>query len=155
MEKAIKPRSESRNFFVSLASLFLLALAIITGDPVNVDPGAIIDALSSGELGSIISLFFVNLLNPIMKLIGKVQRGEINSDFLKSPNFITQAVTALLSGVSILGIVFPADAAGEVVNAFYTSDFVPIWVALGINILNPIYHFIKDKKNEPEPLPAS
>lgn len=147
--KEIKPRSESRNFFVSLVTLALLGISLASGENINVTPDEFTGALESGNVATILILVVVNLLNPIMKIVGKAQRGELNTDFLSSPNFLTQALTVVLTGVALVGIAFPPESASDVITAFQTKDFVTIWTALGINIFNPVYHFIKDKKNTP------
>lgn len=151
----IKPRSESRNFYVSLASLFLLTLGVASGQEINIDAPTLIDSLESGGVVTVVTLFFVNFLNPIMKIIGKAQRGELDwPPILKSTNFLVQSLTVVLSGITLLGIAFPVDAPGEIITALETKDFVTIWIALGINIANPVYHFIRDKKKE-NPMPVT
>lgn len=132
----------SRNFFVSLISIILLAIEL-NGFPVSTDAGQIFDAVDAGQVSSIISIFFVNFLNPILKLASKAKKWTW--DFLKSPNFITQALTVFLIGLTGFGIAFPEGAAANIVDAIFQGGFQTIVVALVINILNPLYHFFFDK----------
>lgn len=132
----------SKNFFVSLISIILMAIEL-NGFNVNTDAGQIYDAIDAGQISTIISIFFVNFLNPILKLASKA--ASWTWDFLKSPNFITQVVTVLLIGLTGFGIAFPDGAAAAVVDSIFQGGFQTIVVALVINILNPLYHFFFDR----------
>lgn len=132
----------SRNFFVSLISIILMAIEL-NGFNVNVEPGQIYDAIDLGQVSTIVSIFFVNFLNPILKLASKA--ASWTWDFLKSPNFITQVITVILIGLTGLGIVFPQGAAANVVDAIFQGGFETIMVALVVNIINPLYHFFFDR----------
>lgn len=143
----------SQNFFVSLISLFLLSFEL-NGLSTGADPNGIYEALASGEIGRITSILLLNFLNPILKL---VQNSATWSwDFLKSKNFLTQAATAVLSAVTLLGIEFPDGAAAEVVDGFFGGTFETVAVALVINVLNPLWHFFFDREDpqlgEEEPI---
>jgi hypothetical protein len=143
----MKKSIESRNFFVSLITLMLLAFEA-NSLSINLGADQVVSVLESRDAGAIISLLFINFLNPIMKLVSKAQ--EWSWDFLKSANFWTQLVTVGLAGTAILGLEYPADAAPELVQAYYTNQFSIISVAVVINLINPIYHFIKTKKDAAE-----
>lgn len=132
----------SRNFFVSLISIILMAIEL-NGFNINTDAGQIYDAIDAGQVSTIVSIFFVNFLNPILKLASKA--ATWTWDFLKSPNFITQVVTVILIGLTGLGIAFPSGAAAAVVDSIFQGGFQTIVVALVINILNPLYHFFFDR----------
>lgn len=135
----------SRNFFVSLISILLLAIEL-NGFPVSTDAGQIFDAVGAGQVSAIISIFFVNFLNPILKLASKAKKWTW--DFLKSPNFITQVVTVILIGLTGLGISFPDGAAAAIVDSIFQGGFQTIVVALVVNILNPLYHFFFDRQKD-------
>lgn len=132
----------SKNFFVSLISIILMAIEL-NGFSVNTTPDELYNAIDLGQVSTIVSIFFVNFLNPILKLASKA--ATWTWDFLKSPNFITQIVTVVLIGLAGLGIVFPQGAAANVVNAIFQGGFETIVVALVVNILNPLYHFFFDR----------
>lgn len=134
---------ESRNFFVSLVSIVLLALEA-NNLSLGTDAGTIIDTVASADVGRIVSLVLVNFLNPIMKIVTKT--ASWSWDFLKSPNFWTQVATVVLVGLSLLGILFPEGAAANIVQAIFGKEFLAIAVALVINLINPLYHFIFDRK---------
>lgn len=133
---------ESRNFFVSLITLLFLALGYNGLDP-GIDADTLLDAILSGELGPIVSIILVNFLNPIMKII----RGEVewSWSFLKSKNFWTQTITAILMLLTGFGIVFPDGAAAQLVDAIFGGSFDAISVAIVLNIINPLYHFFFDR----------
>jgi hypothetical protein len=143
----MKKSIQSQNFFVSLVTLILLAFEA-NALSVNVGAEQIVSVLASKDAGAIISLFVLNFINPIMKLLSKTQ--EWDWGFLKSPNFWTQALTVVLAAVAIFGLQLPEDAAPELVSAYYSQQFSIISVAVVINIINPIYHFLKSKQNDTE-----
>jgi len=143
----MKKSIQSQNFFVSLVTLILLAFEA-NALSVNVGAEQIVSVLASKDAGAIISLFVLNFINPIMKLLNKTQ--EWDWGFIKSPNFWTQALTVVLAAVAIFGLQFPGDAAPELVSAYYSQQFSIISVAVVINIINPIYHFLKSKQNDTE-----
>lgn len=140
----------SKNFFVSLTTLILLILES-NGLGINATGEEIVDAISSQDIGAIIGVVVLNLLNPITKLL---QQGvDWSWDFRKSANFWTQAVTTILVGVTLAGIVFPESAASAIVEAVFSNDFNAIGTAIVVNILNPLYHFFFDKpKDEEDPV---
>jgi len=143
----MKKSIQSQNFFVSLVTLILLAFEA-NALSVNVGAEQIVSVLASKDAGAIISLFVLNFINPIMKLLSKTQ--EWDWGFLKSPNFWTQSLTVVLAAVAIFGLQLPEDAAPELVSAYYSQQFSIISVAVVINIINPIYHFLKSKQNDTE-----
>jgi hypothetical protein len=90
----------------------------------------------------------LNFANPILKLISKAS--EWSWDFTKSANFWTQVATVVLAGIAIFGLEFPEGAGPELVQAYYTNQFSIISVAIVINLVNPIYHFLKKKPDAAE-----
>lgn len=143
----MKKRIESQNFFVSLVTLLLLAFEA-NQLTVNVTAEQVVSVFASQDAGAIISLIFLNFLNPVMKILSKTQ--EWSWGFIKSANFWTQVVTVILAGVAIFGLQFPEGAAPELVEAYYSKQFSIISVAIVVNLINPIYHFIKGKKDVTE-----
>jgi len=140
----MKKRIESQNFFVSLVTLLLLAFEA-NQLTVNVSAEQVVSVFASQDAGAIISLIFLNFLNPVMKILSKAQ--EWSWEFLKSANFWTQVVTVALAGVAIFGLQFPEGAAPELVEAYYSKQFSIISVAIVVNLINPIYHFFKNKQD--------
>ena len=69
---------------------------------------------------------------------------------LKSVNFYTQLVTLLLSAFAIGGLqIDPTQLSGDIVAAVVEENFYTLLVILVINLLNPIYQWIKTLKNNP------
>jgi uncharacterized membrane protein len=143
-KEKIKQTLDSRNFFVSLVSLILLAFTS-NGLEVGVNSDQIVNIIGSNDMGAIVALLAVNFFNPVLRLLSKGFKFEWT--FLKSPNFLTQVFTVLLALIALLGVVFPPDAANQVSEAFSTHEFAPIAMALVINVANPIWHFFFDKGN--------
>jgi hypothetical protein len=134
---------DSRNFFVNLISIVLLAFTA-NGLPISVEPGDIIDAISTQDFGLILGVILPNFLNPIMKLINKT--ANWGWGFLKSTNFWTQTLTTLLVGLELISLQFPTGAAQEIIDAVFSGDIGLIIAALAINILNPLLHFFRNKE---------
>ena len=141
MEK--KSVLKSKNFLVSIITLVLLAFEA-NSLPINVKPEQIADVVLSQDFGAIIALVVMNFLNPIMKLATKATKWDWG--FLKSPNFWTQGLTVVLVIIAAFGIDFPNNAAPALVTAYYSKQFSIIAMAILINVVNPIYHFIKDAR---------
>jgi len=141
MEK--KSPLQSKNFLVSIITLVLLAFEA-NSLPINVKPEQIADVLLNRDLGAIIALIMMNFLNPIMKLATKAAKWDWG--FVKSPNFWTQGLTVILVLISTFGIDFPNNAAPALITAYYSKQFTVIAMALLINVVNPIYHFVKGRQ---------
>lgn len=133
----------SRNFLVSLLSIIFSVFAF-NGAPVAPDAaGSIVDAFGSGSLMTIIAVLVPNLLNPIMKLIAQK---TWTWKFIKSPNFWIQVLSALLVGLTAIGLVFPDGTAAMLVEAIFGGNVNNIISVLALNVLNTLYHFFFDKK---------
>jgi hypothetical protein len=143
----MKDSLKSQNFFVSLVTLVLLAFEA-NNLTLNVSAEQVVDTFLTRDAGAILSLVVLNFANPILKLISKAS--EWSWDFTKSANFWTQVATVVLAGIAIFGLEFPADAAPELVQSYYTNQFSIISVAIVINLVNPIYHFLKKKPDAAE-----
>lgn len=131
----------SRNFFVTLINLVLLAFAY-NNLPIDVSADVILDTISAGDLGAIVGLIVTNLLNPILRIISGA---GWSWGFLKSANFWTQALTVLLGVLATSGIMFPDGAAGNIVGAVGGPITVLISM-LFINLVNPLLHFFTPAK---------
>lgn len=143
------------NAFVSFLSVFFLVLAE-NGIVIDVDPQTLLDTVSSGNLGAILALFIANFLNPITKIVQKFREKGWSGAFLKSPNFWVQTGTAVISLLALIGLMLPEGASENVVNAVFTGDFNLIVMAIVVNVLNPLYHFLfrRNKKVELEVVQA-
>jgi len=152
MKNKILDTFGSQNFLVSIFTIIFAAFAA-NGLPIDLDPGEAAQTIGEGNITAIATMFVVNLLNPVFKLINK--SATWSWDFIRSVNFWTQSLTVILVAVAGLGIVFPEGAAENVVDAIFGGNFGVIATALVVNILNPLYHFFFDRKKDPgEPQPA-
>jgi len=143
MSAKTKSPLQSRNFLVSIVSLVLLSFQ---ANHINVDVGAgeIVDVVMSKDLGAILSLAVLNLINPIMKLASKSTTWDWG--FTKSPNFWTQVLTVVLVLIAGVGIPFPENASAELITAWASKEFSVIAIAIIVNVANPLYHFFVKKK---------
>lgn len=144
----------SKNFLVSLISIFVLAL---NSNGAGIPDGAseyLADAIVSADLNAILSVIFVNFANPLFKII---KSKKFDGGFLKSVNFWVQSLTVGLMVAVGYGFSFPESAASEIVNAIFGGNVGAIITALVINIGNPLWHFFQKAKGEKvrEPVPQT
>ena len=134
---------DSRNFFVSILTLILLPF-VDNGLDVEAAIAAesVVDALLGGDLTTILAVLLPNIVQPFMKWIQNGISGW-SWGFLKSWNFWTQAITAVLVVATAYGLVFPDEAVTDVSDAIQSGQFDLITVAIVINVINPVYHFLK------------
>jgi len=128
---------DSRNFFVTLISLLLLAMganSIETGYTAD----GIFDLFKDASVSQILVLVIINFLNPIIKLVKKVVDKEWSWAFIKSQNFQTQ----VLSIVTIL-LSFIFD---EVTTGIVTTIFLNLW--------NLVSHLIQKNAANQQQLPT-
>ena len=138
---------DSRNFFVSLITLFLLPLA---GNGIEVAPDLADKtyyAIVNKNLLFAITVIFPNVVQPVIKLI---RSKSWSWSFSSKLNFWTQVATVALMGLGLLGIVFPEFAADTVFDAIAGGNIGLIIAAFGINIINPLWHFFFDKRDNPK-----
>lgn len=148
MQTKTQATLDSRNFFVSLLSIIFLAFAANGADVSPEAPGEIYDAIDSGNLTAILLTIITNALNPILKI---VRQKTWSWSFLRSVNFWTQLGTVILIGLSAFGILFPDGASAAIVEAIFGGNIGTIITALGINIINPLWHWFFDRKKPQEP----
>lgn len=121
---------DSRNFFVTILSMVLVALqfnAIETGYTAE----GIYDLFKDANLTSALVLVIINFLNPIIKLVNKIVTKTFNWEFLKSQNFTTQ----VLSLITIILAVFLDQVETGLVSA------------LILNAWNLISHIVQKNKS--------
>jgi len=146
MQQKVNDVLGSQNFLTTLITLALFILQY-NGAPI-VDPegltGDLYEAIKSGNLFAIVTIALPNIINPIIK----IAKNKFDAGFLKSVNFWVQFGTVILMALAGLGLQFPEGAAAELVSAIFGGEFNVIGIAVFINIINPIYHFFKNKKGK-------
>ena len=121
---------DSRNFFVTLLSIVLLALQS-NGIETGYTADGIFALFEDQNLTSALVLVVINFLNPIIKLVSKIVNKEWSWIFIRSQNFQTQ----LLSVATIL------------LSLFLDEVSTGIVITIVLNIWNLVAHLIQ--KNEP------
>ena len=146
-ESKLDATLNSRNFWVSIVSLLLLALAGNGADVLNPEgvSGEIYDAVVEGQIGTLLSVLFINFINPVIKI---VREKKWNWEFTKSLNFWVQFATVGLIALTATGITFPEGAAADLVNSIFGGNFETIMVTIVVNIINPVYHWFFDRKKD-------
>jgi uncharacterized membrane protein len=141
----IKKRSESLNFYNSVVTLIFIALGI-WGIETTLDPTELVKNIFEKNWDWVISVAIPSIITLGFKLYQKIVDKAINFKLLlKSPNFVTQALTVLAVLLGWLGITFGPDMPQAVTTAIMTGSVFTIFSALIAHVLNPIWHFIKDK----------
>lgn len=142
-----KSRIDSSNFFVTLITLILLPLVANGLDlplPANEVAEGLVTAISAGDIAAIIGVALPNIVNPVMYWINNAWNGW-SWTFLKSANFWTQALTALLILLTGFGLMFPEGAAANLIDSLFGGEITAILLALLINVINPFIHFFKGR----------
>lgn len=145
MSIVIKKRSESLNFYNSVITLIFIAFGI-WGIETTLDPAELIKNIFEKNWEWILSVALPSVTTLGFKLYQKIVDKAINFKLLlKSPNFITQALTVLAVLLGFIGIKFGPDMPQAISDAIMGGSVFAIFSALIAHVLNPIWHFIKDK----------
>lgn len=99
-----KTRVESINFYTALLTFILLPLAY---NGVDVDPtltGGVVEDIFNKNYNALV-VALPQLITIGMKLVGKIQAKAFSWEFLKSKNFITQALTTIIMVLVFFGII--------------------------------------------------
>jgi hypothetical protein len=121
----------SRNFFVTLISMVLIALQFNSIEAGYTADG-IYDLFKDVNLTSALVLIVINFLNPIIKIVNKVVDKTFSWAFIKSQNFTTQ----VLSMVTIVLSIFLDEVTTGLVSA------------LILNVWNLVSHILQKDKND-------
>lgn len=145
MSTVIKKRSESLNFYTSFVTLVFIAFGV-WGIETTLDPAELIKNIFEKNWEWILSVALPSVTTLGFKLYQKIVDKAINFKLLlKSPNFITQALTVLAVLLGFIGIKFGPDMPQAISDAIMGGSVFAIFSALIAHVLNPIWHFIKDK----------
>ena len=145
MSTVIKKRSESLNFYTSFVTLVFIGFGV-WGIETTLDPTELIKNIFEKNWEWILSVALPSVTTLGFKLYQKIVDKAINFKLLlKSPNFITQALTVLAVLLGFIGIKFGPDMPQAISDAIMGGSVFAIFSALIAHVLNPIWHFIKDK----------
>lgn len=145
MSTVIKKRSESLNFYTSFVTLVFIGFGV-WGIETTLDPTELIKNIFEKNWEWILSVGLPSITTLGFKLYQKIVDKAINFKLLlKSPNFITQALTVLAVLLGFIGIKFGPDMPQAISDAIMGGSVFAIFSALIAHVLNPIWHFIKDK----------
>ena len=144
-------RLKSTNFYVNVLTLAFIAIHTVFGVTVNLDPEQTVVAFLAKDMEFILSIALPALFNIGFKIFGNIKAGLFDlKALLKSSNFWTQAVTVIAAIIAAVGILLPDNAPTELVNAFFGGSIIAIITAVIANVINPVWHWIKDRKNTNE-----
>jgi hypothetical protein len=153
----MKARLESTNFLTNVVILIFMGLAA-TGITTTLDPNQTVTSLMAKDMTFIVQIFIPALITLGAKIWSNVQAKTFSfKAMIKSPNFITQAITVLAGILAFIPIILPETAPVELSNAFFSGSVIVLIGAIIANIVNPVWHFISDwikKKKEEKTLPA-
>ena len=145
MSTVIKQRSESLNFYNSVVTLIFIAFGV-WGIETTLDPTELVKNIFEKNWDFVLQVAVPSVITISFKLYQKIKDKAINFKLLlKSPNFITQALTVLATILGFIGITFGPDMPQAISDAIMGGSIFAIFSALIAHVLNPIWHFIKDK----------
>ncbi len=143
----MKSRLDSLNFLTSVITLLLAALAVWNID-IKLDPNETASAILNQDWEYIAQFAVPSLITIVLKITKGIKEKTIKfGNLLHSPNFITQAITVASMVLVTTGILLPADAPTAITNAIFGGTVITLIGALITNVINPIWHFITDKKS--------
>lgn len=144
-------RLKSTNFFVNVLTLAFIAIHAVFGITVTLDAEQTVMAFLAKDAEFLLSIALPAIFNIAFKIYGNIKAGLFDiKALLKSTNFWTQAATVIAAIVATIGIILPDTAPAELVNAFFGGSIIAIITAVIANLINPIWHWIKDRKNTSE-----
>jgi hypothetical protein len=143
----MKSRLDSLNFLTSILTLIFAALAVWNID-INLDPNETASAILNQNWEFIVQMAVPSLITIVLKITKGIKEKTIEfGKLLQSPNFITQAITVGAMVLVSIGIMIPENAPVAITNAIFSGTVITLIGALITNVINPIWHFITDKKN--------
>lgn len=126
----------------------------IQGIQIQVDPGQAVNEVMASNWTYIGQILIPALMGMIFKIVEKIQSKTWSWRlFWKSPNLATQAITVLSGILAFVGIILPETAPQELTAALFSGSIFAIIAAVIANVLNPLWHFLKDlfkKKDVPQ-----
>ena len=141
----MKTRANSINWYTSIITLLFSAIAA-WGIEVDLDAVNITEEIINNNWSYILSALLPSLITMSMKLWDKYKNKMLKfKELIKSPNFITQAITTVSLLLGSIGIIFGDAMPQAVSDAIFSGSTISLLTALVAHVLNPIWHFIKDK----------
>lgn len=139
----------STGFTVNIINLILIGFAAL-GVTTDLDGVSTVQAFLEKNYEEIFTFVVPSLIALGFKVWKTVQnKVDVWKTISASPNFWNYVVVTVLGVVtSLTTIVFPADAASSLVNAFMTMNIVAIGSAVLMNIITPVLYHLRDKKNK-------
>lgn len=138
-----KSRLESTNFLTNVIVLIFMGLAA-TGITTTLDPEQTSVAIMAKDMEFIFQMLIPAGFTMGAKIWKNIQAGTFSfKAMIKSPNFITQAITVLASILGLIGIMLPETASTELTTAIFSGSVITIIGAVIANIINPLWHFLK------------
>jgi len=145
----VKKRVDSINWYTSILSLVFAAFAAWNIE-VDLNAADVVREVLAKNWNYIITFLAPSVITISMKLYDKYKSKLLKlKDLIKSPNFITQALSVIALLTTLIGLVFGPDMPQAVSDAIASGSFIAIITALVAHVLNPMWHFIKDKFTKP------
>lgn len=149
-----KSRLESTNFLTNVIVLIFMGLAA-TGITTTLDPEQTSVAIMAKDMEFIFQMLIPAGFTMGAKIWKNIQAGTFSfKAMIKSPNFITQAITVLASILGLIGIMLPETASTELTTAIFSGSVITIIGAVIANVINPLWHFLKPILFPPKDVPA-
>lgn len=153
-----KPRATlgSSNFMLSVISLVLVWFNLNGAgiEDTGVLTGEIVAAVESGSFVSLGMLLFVNLWQPLRKMI-KNGNFKFWNIFKVSGNFRTQIAVAVSAGLALLfGVEIPTENIAEFLGVLPSGSLWAILMSGFTHFGNTLLHFFLGDRGKPKPIPV-
>lgn len=149
-----KTSLESQNFLTNVIILAFMGLGV-NGIDTALNPGEFALAVLARDMEFLISVALPAIITITFKVTKNIQAKTFSfARMIKSPNFITQAITVLALLVGGIGIILPPDAPQALTGAIFSGSIGVIIAAVVLNVLNPLWHWLQNRtKKDPAQLP--
>lgn len=144
----MKRRIDSVNWYTTLVTLALSIIGALNID-VTIDGTEAVNQVLAKNWEYIVSILVPSVITMSTKLWDKIKNKTlVFKDIFKSPNFITQALSTIALLATLINITFDSAMPQALSDAIFSGSIITILTALVAHVLNPIWHFIKDKFNK-------
>lgn len=144
----MKTSLKSTNFWTQVVTLILSAFVLggLNVKPDELGPD-IVNAIVEDNYFSLLTIFVINLLNPIWQWIKTLKNNPTQFwGFLHSVNWWVSVFNAIVAGLLLWGgIEIPADAGEQIVAAIFEGRWMDLVTLVAINILIPIIKILFKK----------
>lgn len=145
-------RLRSINFLNSIVTVLLILLGA-NGLDLGYDPLAGVQEILAKNWEFVLTVMLPSTSTFILRLIDKLKNKELTlrsffMNVFQNENSLTQLLTIVFGVLVMLGIAIAPTVGAELANAIAQGSIFMILSIVITQVLNPIWHFIKNRNND-------